>query len=58
MLRDARRDYGERRVIADGLIRGRMHVCVYTLRGDTHRIISPRKANGREVDAYDPYVLG
>lgn len=54
---DTRRDYGEQRVIAYGLIRGRMHVCVYTLRGDAHRIISPRKANRREVDAYGPYVL-
>ena len=56
--RDVRRDYGERRVIAYGLIRGRMHVCVYTLRGDSHRVISLRKANRREVDAYGPYVLG
>ena len=57
-LRDARRDYGETRVIAYGLIRGRIHVCVYTLRGDVYRIISLRKANRREVDAYGPYVLG
>lgn len=54
---DARRDYGEQRVIAYGLIRGVMHVCVYTLRGDAYRIISLRKANRREVDAYGPYVL-
>jgi uncharacterized DUF497 family protein len=58
MQGDARRDYGARRVIAYGLIRGRMHVCVYTLRGDTYRIISLRKANRREVDAYGPHVLG
>ena len=55
---DTRRDYGERRIIAYGLIRGRLHVCVYTLRGVVHRIISLRKANRREVDAYGPYVLG
>jgi uncharacterized DUF497 family protein len=54
---DLRRDYGERRVIAYGLIRGRLHVCVYTLRGDVHRIISLRKANRREIDAYGPLVL-
>jgi uncharacterized DUF497 family protein len=54
---DPRRDYGEQRVIASGLIRGRMHVCVHTLRGDAYRIISLRKANRREVDAYGPYVL-
>ena len=58
MRRDARRDYGEQRIIAYGLIRGRMHVCVYTLRADVYRIISLRKANRREVDAYGPYVLG
>jgi hypothetical protein len=56
--RDVRRDYGEQRMIAYGLIAGRMHVCVYTLRGEVYRIISLRKANRREVDAYGPYVLG
>ena len=54
---DTRRDYGEERAVAYGLIRGRMHVCVYTLRGDAYRIISLRKANRREADAYGPYVL-
>jgi uncharacterized DUF497 family protein len=58
MRRDTRRDYGEPRVIGYGLIGGRMHVCVYTLRADVYRIISLRKANRREVDAYGPYVLG
>jgi uncharacterized protein len=53
---DTRRDYGEGRVVAYGLIRGRMHVCVYTLRGEVYRIISLRKANRREVDAYGPHV--
>jgi uncharacterized DUF497 family protein len=43
--------------MAYGLIHGRMHVCVYTLRGEVCRIISLRKANRREVDAYGPYVL-
>jgi hypothetical protein len=54
---DTRRNYGEQRIIAYGLIRGRMHVCVYTLRREAYRIISLRKANRREVDAYGPYVL-
>ena len=57
MRRDVRRDYGEQRYIAYGLVRGRMHVCAYTLRGDAYRIISLRKANRREIDAYGPYVL-
>ena len=55
---DVRRNYGERRIVAYGLIRGRLHVCVYTLRNDAYRIISLRKANRREIDAYGPYVLG
>jgi uncharacterized protein len=54
---DTRRDYGEQRFVAYGLIRGRMYVCVYTLRGDAYRIISLRKANRREIDAYGPFVL-
>ena len=57
LRQDVRHDYGEQRVIAYDLIRGRMHVCVYTLRRDAYRIISLRKANRREVDAYGPYVL-
>jgi uncharacterized protein len=58
VLQDARQNYGEMRFVAYGLIRDRMHVCVYTLRGDAYRIISLRKANRREVDAYTPYVRG
>lgn len=54
---DVRQDYGEQRVVAYGLIGGRIHVCVYTLRGDAHRIISLRKANRREIDAYGPLIL-
>ncbi len=49
---DNRQDYGERRMIASGFIEGRLFVCVYTWRGRRRRIISLRKANGRERDAY------
>ena len=49
---DDRTEYGEERIIATGEIAGRPHVCIYTLRGMTYRIISLRKANRREVDAY------
>ena len=56
-VEDTRRDYGERRFIAYGWIRGRLHVCVYTLRGAVHRIISVRKANRREMDAFGAKVL-
>lgn len=49
---DTRQEYGERRIIAYGLIEDRVYVCVYTLRGNTRRVISLRKANGREIHAY------
>ena len=42
-------DYsGEMRRVSFGLVSGRLFVCVYTLRGETRRIISARKANSRE----------
>ena len=49
---DTRFDYGEDRVLAYGYVRKRLHVCVYTLRGDRYHIISVRKANDREVQKY------
>ena len=51
---DDRQDYGERRMIAFGLIAGRLHVCVYTLRGETCRIISLRRANSKEQRRWLP----
>ena len=49
---DARRDYGEVRMISVGHLRDRMVVVVWTLRGDARHIISMRKANGREQRTY------
>jgi len=45
---DRRRDYGEIRVNAFGLVEGRLFVCTYTMRGVTYRLISVRKASRRE----------
>lgn len=45
---DLRRDYGELRWRLVGLLDGRLHVCVFTLRKGRRRIISLRKANLRE----------
>jgi uncharacterized protein len=45
---DRRRDYGEVRYRTFGLLRGRMVVVVWTPRGADRRIVSMRKANGRE----------
>ena len=49
---DSRQSYGETRMIAVGPIAGRLCVCVYTWRDGARRIISLRKANRREIDAY------
>lgn len=49
---DNRRDYGETRQIALGLIGQRVHVCVFTVRVTVYRIISLRKANRRETKMF------
>ena len=51
-IEDARRDYGERRLLATGRIEGRFYTVVYTQRGDTRRIISAREASRKERNAY------
>jgi len=48
-LIDNRRDYRETRIRCLGEIDGRIYAVVYTLRGDNRRVISARKANGRET---------
>jgi uncharacterized protein len=45
---DERRDYGEERFNAFGLVNGRLFVCAYTMRGQTYRLISVRKASKQE----------
>jgi len=45
---DKRRDYGEERTNAFGLIAGRLFVCTYTMRGNARRIISVRRASKKE----------
>jgi len=50
---DLRKDYAETRVIAMSTIRGRLHVLVYAIRADTHRLVSLRKANKRESSNYE-----
>jgi uncharacterized DUF497 family protein len=49
---DDRYAYGEQRFIAYGLIGDRLYCLVYTVRGETLRAISLRKANKREVNDY------
>ncbi len=51
---DDRRDYGEVRVNAFGLIAGRLYACTYTKRGSVFRIISLRKASRQEQRLWQP----
>ncbi len=52
VVEDARRCYGEQRMIGIGYIGNRLHVVVFVDRGSTRRVISLRKANQREVVRY------
>jgi uncharacterized protein len=51
---DDRFSYGENRVQRYAFIGLRLFVCVYSLRADTVRIISLRKANKREIRTHGP----
>ena len=50
---DLRFDYGEKRMIAVGEFRGRLHVAIYVERGGQKRLISFRLANAREVRRHE-----
>jgi uncharacterized DUF497 family protein len=50
---DDRRDYGEARFKATGMIGGRLFIVVFTPRGGRFRLISLRKANTRERRAWE-----
>ncbi len=49
---DVRFDYAEDRFVSYGMVDGRVWVCVFTPRGEVHRIIGVRKANDRETRRY------
>ena len=49
---DTRFDYGETRCCALGYIGNRIYQMVFTMRGNTLRVISLRKANKREIKHY------
>ncbi len=53
---DIRKDYGERRVLCYGLLRGRMVVVGYTPRGADRHVFSMRKANDREQALIAPLL--
>lgn len=50
---DLRREYGELRLRASGLLHGRVHVLIFTPRGERTRVISLRRANDKEIEAYE-----
>ncbi|OGQ95819.1 MAG: hypothetical protein A2521_01290 [Deltaproteobacteria bacterium RIFOXYD12_FULL_57_12] len=50
---DARQDYQEKRYTALGFIGNRLHLLIFSVRNNTIRIISLRKANKREGRNYE-----
>ena len=50
---DGRSDYGETRFIVLGNLEDRLHVLCFTPTPEGIRVISFRKANNREVNAYE-----
>jgi uncharacterized protein len=53
VVEDVRRDYGERRFQALGIIMERLHAMVFTPRAGRVHVISLRKANRREIRLYE-----
>jgi uncharacterized DUF497 family protein len=47
-LADKRRQYGEERFNAQGLVDGKHYTCTYTMRQSVYRIISFRRASKKE----------
>lgn len=50
---DDRRDYGETRLRAPGMLEGRLHVLVFAETSPGIRVISFRRANTREVKRHE-----
>jgi uncharacterized protein len=53
IIEDLRKDYGERRFQALGLIGDRLHMMVFTPRAQRAHVVSLRKGNKREVKRYE-----
>ena len=54
-IEDARKDYGEQRIVCYGLLQGRLVVIGYTPRGAVRHVFSMRKANDREKARLAPF---
>lgn len=50
------RTIDEPRWMAIGMIQGKPYACIYTIRGETTRLISCRRARAKEVQLYHDYV--
>ncbi len=48
----AARTVGEPRFMAIGKIRGQVYACIYTIRGESIRLISCRRAGEKEAQLY------
>ena len=55
-VEDARKAYGERRILCYGSLAGRMVVVGYTQRGEARHVFSRRKANAREQEKIAPLL--
>jgi uncharacterized DUF497 family protein len=53
VVRDDRRDYGEERWFALGMVDRRLHSMTFTVRGERIRVISLRRARRKERALYD-----
>ena len=53
VIEDDRRDYGEQRFRAFGLIDGKPHSIAFTVRGNAMRLISFRRAHAKELRRYE-----
>jgi len=53
IVADTRREYGEARLVATGVLDGRLHVLCFVRILDGIRVISLRRANRREVLEYE-----
>ena len=51
-VEDARRDYGETRMEAFGLVEGVLFACTFTMRGGAHRILSVHRVREREAERW------
>lgn len=53
---DCRRDWGEVRTAAVGVVNGRFLTVIYTMRGDKRRIISARVSRKKEKERWESFA--